>query len=74
MQTWARPNGHGRRRSLFKPAWELQPVRPDYQVEAPPAAAREGHVDPVRVLDEPGDLVAEDVMLKPAAKGPEVRR
>ena len=40
----------------------VQPVRPDHQVEAPPAAAREDHVDPVRVLGELSDLVAEDVL------------
>ena len=40
----------------------VQPVRPDHQVEAPPGAAREGHVDAVRVLGEPGDPVAEDVL------------
>ena len=40
----------------------VQPVRPDHQVEAPPVAAREGHVDPVRVLGELGDPVAEDVL------------
>jgi hypothetical protein len=40
----------------------VQPVRPDHQVEAPPGAAREDHVDAVRVLGEPGDPVAEDVL------------
>ena len=40
----------------------VQPVRPDHQVEAPPGAAREGHVDAVRVLGELGDPVAEDVL------------
>ena len=45
-----------------RPQRRVQPVRPDHQVEAPPVAAREGHVDPVRVLGELGDPVAEDVL------------
>ena len=40
----------------------VQPIRPDHQVEAPPVAAGEGHVDPVRVLGELGDPVAEEVL------------
>jgi hypothetical protein len=40
----------------------VQPVRPDHQVEAASVAAREGHVDPVRVLGELGDPVAEYVL------------
>jgi hypothetical protein len=40
----------------------MQPVRPDHQVEAPSIAAREDHVDPVGVLDELRDPVAEDVL------------
>ncbi len=51
----ARPEDH-------RPQRRVQPVRPDHQVEAPPVAAREGHVDPVRVLGELGDPVAEDVL------------
>jgi hypothetical protein len=45
-----------------RPQRRVQPVGPDHQVEAPPVAAREGHVDPVRVLGEFGDPVAEDVL------------
>ena len=51
----ARPEDH-------RPQRRVQPVGPDHQVEAPPVAAGEGHVDPVRVLGELGDPVAEDVL------------
>ena len=51
----ARPEDH-------RPQRRVQPVGADHQVEAPPVAAREGDVDPVRVLGELGDPVAEDVL------------
>ena len=51
----ARPEDH-------PPQRRVQPVGADHQVEAPPVAAREGDVDPVRVLGELGDPVAEDVL------------
>jgi len=35
-----------------RPQRRVQPVGPGHQVEAPPVAAREGHVDPVGVLGE----------------------
>ncbi|GAA3136171.1 hypothetical protein GCM10010521_22900 [Streptomyces rameus] len=40
----------------------VQPVCPDHQVKAPSVAAREDDIDPVRVLGELGDPVAEDVL------------
>jgi hypothetical protein len=40
----------------------VQPVRPDHQVEPSPAAPGEDDVDPVGVLGELGDPVAEDVL------------
>ena len=51
----ARPEDH-------RPQRRVQPVGADHQVEAPPVAAREGDVYPVRVLGELGDPVAEDVL------------
>ena len=51
----ARPEDH-------RPQRRVQPVGADHEVEAPPVAAREGDVDPVRVLGELGDPVAEDVL------------
>jgi hypothetical protein len=45
-----------------RPQRRVQPVGADHQFEAPPVAAREGDVDPVRVLGELGDPVAEDVL------------
>ena len=51
----ARPEDH-------RPQARVQPVGPDHQVEAPSVAAREGDVDPVGVLGELGDPVAEDVL------------
>ena len=51
----ARPEDH-------RPQRRVQPVGADHQLEAPPVAAREGDVDPVRVLGELGDPVAEDVL------------
>ena len=51
----ARPEDH-------RPQRRVQPVGADHELEAPPVAAREGDVDPVRVLGELGDPVAEDVL------------
>jgi len=51
----ARPEDH-------RPQAGVQPVGPDHQVEAAPVAGREGHVDPVGVLGELGDPVAEQVL------------
>jgi hypothetical protein len=51
----ARPEDHRAQR-------RVQPIRPDHQVETPPVAGREDHVDPIRVLSELGDPVAEDVL------------
>ena len=52
---FARPEDH-------RPQRRVQPVGPDHQVEAPPVAAGEGDVDPVGVLGELGDPVAEAVL------------
>ena len=51
----ARPEDH-------RPQRRVQPIGADHELEAAPAAAREGDVDPVRVLGELGDPVAEDVL------------
>ncbi len=40
----------------------MQPVGADHELEAPPVAAREGHVDAFGILGEFGDPVAEDVL------------
>jgi hypothetical protein len=40
----------------------VQAVGPDHQVETPPGTAREDHVDPVSLLGQLGDPVAEDVL------------
>jgi hypothetical protein len=51
----ARPEDH-------RPQRRVQPVGADHQLEALPVAAGEGDVDPIHVLDELGDPVAEDVL------------
>ena len=40
----------------------MQAVGADDQIEAPPTAAREGHIDPVGILGQVGDPVPEDVL------------
>ncbi len=49
-----RPESHRAQR-------RMQPVGSDHQLETPPVTAVEDHLDPVRVLRELGDPVAEDI-------------
>ena len=56
----ARGDGRTARPEDLRPC-RVQPVGADHELEATPVATREGDVDPVRVLGELDDPVAEDV-------------